>query len=84
MRMRKIVCASAILGALVASGCTTQPGAVRGIEAPGSKVVAELRVSGSLTEGMPPGSSSYVGASADGSLIGFLTADGAVRWYRMR
>ena len=24
----------------------------------------------------------YVGASADGSVIGFITADGTIRWYR--
>src|SRR5439155_1329541 len=29
-----------------------------------------------------PGTSAYVGASADGSVIGFIPADGTIRWYR--
>lgn len=76
-----------VLLAIVATACTSPPTlpAVRGFEAPGApRVVAELNVGTEVSRGMLPGSASYVGASVDGSLIGFLTPDGILRWYRVR
>lgn len=76
--------AGAVLATAMAVACTTgPPPAVRGFEAPASqRSVAELNVGTEVSQGMLPGSASYVGASADGSLMGFLTADGVMSWYR--
>lgn len=81
--MRTMAGLAGALAILVATACSALPPQVRGIQQPGSGTpVAQLRASPGLTEGMPEGSSSYVGASVDGSLIGFLTADGFIKWYR--
>ncbi|MDE3194541.1 MAG: hypothetical protein KGN00_12745 [Chloroflexota bacterium] len=84
MDVRKLALASGAFLGLLASACTAQPPAVQGVQNPpgGSTVVSQVRADPALTEGMLPGSSSYIGASADGSLIGFLTWDGYVKWYR--
>lgn len=83
MRVRMFLAAFGVLAGLLASACASPPPVVRGFQAPGgATVVAQLRTSSDLTAGMLPGSASYVGASVDGSLIGFLTSDGYVKWYR--
>lgn len=82
--MRKLLVTSAI--AIIAlAGCTQtdQPNgvAVRGYQAPGGwGVLAEQKVASSAD--VAPGTSAYVGASADGSVMGFITADGVIHWYR--
>jgi hypothetical protein len=82
--MRKLLVTSVI--AIVAlAGCTqtNQPNgvAVRGYQAPGGwGVLAEQKVADRAD--VAPGSSAYVGASADGSVIGFITSDGVIHWYR--
>ena len=83
MRLRRIVAASSVAVAL-ASACTSAPPtSVQGQQSQGGgRVIAEMKAAPGLTEGMLPGSASYIGASVDGSLIGFLTADGYVRWYK--
>jgi hypothetical protein len=82
---RTIVSFGGALVIVAAAACSSLPPSVRGIQQPGAgTVVAQLRVSPELTQGMPAGSASYVGASVDGSLIGFLTADGYIKWYRTR
>ena len=84
--MRKPVLLSvSILAAVALAGCTAtnQPNgvAVNGYQAPGGwGVVSEQKVASSAN--VAPGTSSYVGASADGSVIGFITSDGMVHWYR--
>lgn len=83
--MIRIALAAGTLLAVAASGCTAQPAAVRGVEAPGgAHVVAQMAVGGSVTQGMDAGTASYVGASMDGSVMGFLGSDGEIRWYRVR
>ena len=82
--MRKLFVTSAI--AIIAlAGCTqtNQPNgvAVRGYQAPGGwGVLAEQKVASSADLGRAQ--SAYVGASADGSVMGFITADGTIHWYR--
>ena len=82
--MRKTIIASLIAIATLA-GCTqtNQPNgvSVRGYQAPGGwGVIAERKVASSAN--VAPGTSAYMGASADGSVMGFITADGTVHWYR--
>jgi hypothetical protein len=86
VKVRRTIGALGALSILVA-GCSGLPQAVRGIQQPGAATVAaEMRApdASRVTAGMLAGSSSYIGANADGSLIGFLTADGFIRWYRVR
>ena len=84
--MRKpLLLTVSILAAVALSGCamTDQPNgvAVRGYQAPGGwGMVAEQKVA--VQADIAPGQSAYVGASADGSLMGFLTSDGTIRWYK--
>lgn len=84
--MRKpLLLSVSILAAVALSGCATtdQPNgvAVRGYQAPGGwGMVAEQKVA--VQADVAPGQSAYVGASADGSLIGFISADGVIRWYK--
>lgn len=83
MRTRMLLSTLAGLGLMAA--CSGPLPDVRGFQAPpGARIVGELQASSALTADMPAGSASYVGASADGSLLGFLTADGFLRWYRVR
>ena len=82
--MRKLLITS-IVAIIALAGCTqTNPPngvAVQGVQAPGGwGVFAEQKVASSVD--LAPGSSSYVGASADGSLMGFITSDGTIHWYR--
>lgn len=83
MGVRTLAAAAGLLAAVLASACSAAAPSVRGFQNPGgATVVAQMRAAPGLTEGMPEGSASYIGASVDGSLIGFLTADGNVKWYR--
>lgn len=83
--MRKHVVAASLLAAVALAGCaaTNQPNgvAVQGYQAPGGwGVVAEQKVA--VQADVAPGQSAYMGASADGSLVGFIFSDGTVRWYK--
>jgi hypothetical protein len=82
--MRKVLVASiAAILALSACSATDQPNgvAVRGYQAPGGwGVVAQQKVADHAD--VAPGTSAYMGASADGSLMGFIYSDGTIRWYR--
>lgn len=83
--IRKLACAATVT--VIAAGCSSVPQlpAVRGFQQPsGSTIVAEKSLGSEVAQGMPEGSASYVGASLDGSLIGFLTPDGTVHWYKTR
>ena len=82
--MRKLLVTSVIaITAFAACTQTDQPNgvAVRGFQAPGGwGVLAEQKVASSADLGQMP--SAYMGASADGSVIGFITSDGVIHWYR--
>ena len=84
--MRKPLMVSiSILAAIALSGCsmTDQPNgvAVRGYQAPGGwGQIAEQKVA--VQSDVAPGQSVYVGASADGSVMGFMTAGGTIHWYQ--
>jgi hypothetical protein len=76
---------TSVIAIVALAGCTqtNQPNgvAVRGFQAPGGwGVFAEQRVASSAD--VAPGSSAYMGASADGSVMGFITSDGTIHWYR--
>ena len=82
--MRKLLVTS-VIAIIALAGCTqtNQPNgvAVRGFQAPGGwGVLAEQKVASHADLG--PAQSAYVGASADGSVMGFITADGTIHWYR--
>lgn len=82
--MRKLLITS-IVAVIAFAGCTqtNQPNgvAVQGFQAPGGwSVLAEQKVAESAD--VAPGSSMYMGASADGSIMGFITSDGVIHWYR--
>ncbi|MBI2774261.1 MAG: hypothetical protein HYX56_07210 [Chloroflexi bacterium] len=84
MKIHTLAISSGILVAVIASACTSAPTGVRGFEnAPGS-VVAQVKVNSDVSADMPAGTSSFVGASVDGSLMGFLGTDAVIRWYRIR
>jgi outer membrane lipoprotein SlyB len=83
--MRKLLMSVSIIAGVALAGCasTDQPNgvAVQGYQAPGGwGVVAEQKVA--VQADVAPGQSAYMGASADGSLVGFIFADGTVRWYK--
>jgi hypothetical protein len=82
--MRKLLVSISIAGvALAGCAATNQPNgvAVQGYQAPGGwGVVAEQKVA--VQADVAPGQSAYMGASADGSLVGFISSDGTVRWYK--
>jgi outer membrane lipoprotein SlyB len=83
--MRKLLLSVSIISAVALAGCaaTNQPNgvAVQGYQAPGGwGVVSEQKVA--VQADVAPGQSAYMGASADGSLVGFIFSDGTVRWYR--
>lgn len=84
--MRKpLLLSVSILAAVAFAGCaaTNQPNgvAVNGFQTPGGwGIVAEQKVA--VQADVAPGQSAYMGASADGSLMGFITSDGTVRWYK--
>lgn len=83
MRVRRIVATAGVLAALATACTSTAPTAVQGQQSQGGgRVVAQLAAPPELTASMLPGEASYIGASVDGSLIGFLMADGYVRWYK--
>ena len=74
-----------IVAIIALAGCTRtdQPNgvAVQGFQAPGGwAVLAEQNVASSAD--VAPGTAAYMGASADGSVIGFITSDGTIHWYR--
>jgi hypothetical protein len=82
--MRKLLVTS-VIGIIALAGCTQtdQPNgvAVRGYQAPGGwSMLAEQKVASSVDLGSAQ--SAYVGASADGSVMGFITPDGTIHWYR--
>jgi hypothetical protein len=82
--MRKLLITS-IVAVMAFAGCTqtNQPNgvAVQGFQAPGGwSVLAEQKVAESAD--VAPGSSVYMGASADGSIMGFISSDGVIHWYR--
>jgi outer membrane lipoprotein SlyB len=82
--MRRLLLSTSI-AAIALAGCvaTEQPNgvAVQGYQAPGGWGVAyEQKVA--VQADVAPGQSAYMGASADGSLMGFMYADGTIRWYR--
>ena len=82
--MRKLLVTS-IVAIIALAGCTetNQPNgvAVRGYQAPGGwGMLAEQKVASSVDLG--GAQSAYVGASADGSVMGFITADGTIHWYK--
>lgn len=82
--MRKLLVMPIVaLVALVGCTQTNQPNgvAVHGFQAPGGwSLLAEQKVADRAD--VAPGSAAYVGASADGSVMGFITADGVIHWYR--
>ena len=84
--MRKpLLLSVSILAAVALAGCaaTEQPNgvAVRGYQAPGGWTqVSEQKVA--VQADVAPGQSAYMGASADGSLMGFITSDGVIHWYK--
>lgn len=82
--MRRLLVTS-VIAIIAFAGCTqtNQPNgvAVQGFQAPGGwAVFAEQKVASSAD--VAPGSSAYMGASADGSVMGFITSDGTIHWYR--
>jgi hypothetical protein len=82
--MRKLLVTS-VIAIIALAGCsqTDQPNgvAVRGYQAPGGwGVMAEQKVASSAD--VAPSSSAYMGASVDGSVMGFITSDGTIHWYR--
>ena len=82
--MRKLLVTS-VIAIIALAGCTEtgQPNgvAVRGFQAPGGwGVLAEQKVASNADLGQA--ASAYMGASADGSVIGFITSDGVIHWYR--
>ena len=82
--MRKLLVTS-VIAIIALAGCTQtdQPNgvAVRGFQAPGGwGLLAEQKVASSIDLGTA--TSAYVGASADGSVMGFITSDGTIHWYR--
>ena len=82
--MRKVL-VTAVIAVIALVGCTqtNQPNgvAVRGFQAPGGwGLLAEQKVASSVDLG--GAQSAYVGASADGSVMGFITSDGTIHWYR--
>ncbi len=82
--MRKLLVTS-VIAIIALAGCTqtNQPNgvAVNGYQSPGGwSTLAELKVASSVDLGSAQ--SAYVGASADGSVMGFITADGTIHWYR--
>jgi hypothetical protein len=82
--MRKLLITS-IVAVMAFAGCTqtNQPNgvAVQGFQAPGGwSVLAVQKVAESAD--VAPGSSVYMGASADGSVMGFISSDGVIHWYR--
>jgi len=82
--VRKLLVTS-IIAVIAFAGCTqtNEPNgvAVRGFQAPGGwGLLAEQKVASSVDLGSA--TSVYVGASADGSVMGFITADGTIHWYR--
>lgn len=83
--MRKLLLSASIIAGVALAGCaaTNQPNgvAVQGYQAPGGwGVVSEQKVA--VQTDVAPGQSAYMGASADGSLVGFISSDGTVRWYK--
>lgn len=81
--MRTLLVTS-VIAIIALAGCsqTDQPNgvAVRGYQAPGGwGLLAEQKVASRADVG---GGSTYIGASADGSVMGFITADGTIHWYR--
>ena len=83
--MRKLLGSATLIGALALTGCaaTNQPNgvAVQGYQSPGGwGVLSEQKVA--VQADIAPGQSAYMGASADGSLVGFIFSDGTVRWYK--
>lgn len=81
--MRTLLITSIVALALAGCTATDQPNgvAVRGYQAPGGwGVLAEQKVASRAD--VAPGTSAYVGASADGSVMGFITSDGTIHWYR--
>ena len=82
--MRKLL-GIGLVASLMLAGCTVQPGAVQGFQSGGgAKVISSYRAASADSLGMPAGTASYMGASDDGSVLGFIGADGIVRWYRVR
>ena len=82
--MRKLLVTS-IVAIIALAGCTqtNQPNgvAVRGFQAPGGwGLLAEQKVASGVDLG--GSQSAYVGASADGSVMGFITSDGTIHWYK--
>jgi len=82
--VRKLLITS-VIAIIAFAGCTQtdQPNgvAVRGFQAPGGwGLLAEQKVASSIDLGTA--TSAYVGASADGSVMGFITSDGTIHWYR--
>ncbi len=83
--MRRLLVSVSIIAGVALAGCaaTDQPNgvAVQGYQAPGGwGVVSEQKVA--VQADVAPGQSAYMGASADGSLMGFIFSDGTVRWYK--
>jgi len=82
--MRKML-GIGLVASLMLAGCTVQPGAVQGFQSGGgATVIATYRAASPDSLGMPAGTASYMGASVDGSLLGFIGSDGVIRWYRVR
>ena len=81
--MRKVL-GLGLLASLLLAGCALRPGAVQGFQSGGGTVIATYRAASADSLGLPPGTASYMGASTDGSLMGFIGADGIIRWYRVR
>jgi hypothetical protein len=82
--MRKSLLLPVVAAIALTVGCarTDQPNgvAVNGYQSPGGwGMVAQQKVADSAAI---VGTSAYVGASADGSVMGFISADGTIRWYK--
>jgi len=80
---RNVVLTAALTLALGA--CSQATPAVQGFQSSGgTTVVATYLALSPNSLGLPAGTASYMGASVDGSVLGFIGAEGIVRWYRIR
>ena len=82
---RNILLTAALALALALGARSQVSPAVKGFQSgDGATVIATYRVASADSLGLPAGTASYMGASVDGSLLGFIGADGFIRWYRAR
>ncbi len=79
-RLAGLLCVLA--ATMLTAACTTSPTAVRGIQSdPGGRPWSVAFEHRGASESGVPASGTYMGASADGSYIGFIYPDGTIRWW---